>query len=364
MTNDFIEYWAAARLLLNHGNAYSPTELLQLQRSVGWTQAMPLLMWNPPWTLPLILPFGLLNHDTAQSLWFLLHSVIIFLGAQLLWRLYGATPSPSRVGWLALLTFAPIYFVLLLGQIAPLILAGLIGFLLTLRKRAWFWSGACLAVASIKPHLLYLVWLSALLWIWRERKWQIAGGFLAVFALMAGVPLLFDGQVYARYLTLMSDRTVVQPLDWATPTIGTAVNALFGSNSLWLRWLAAFGGMLWLLRYWRKNATQWNWSVDLPLILLASVATAPFSWTFDYVILLPALMQGSVWLGAVVKRQRVRGFSAIYLALCSILLFGKILVRNDFWYFWLAPAFLILYIWLREDGKAMGTQPNTVAQQL
>jgi hypothetical protein len=50
MVNDFIEYWAAAKLLLSGGNPYSTEQLLQLQRTVGWSKNEALLMWNPPGT--------------------------------------------------------------------------------------------------------------------------------------------------------------------------------------------------------------------------------------------------------------------------------------------------------------------------
>mgnify|MGYP003350440705 CR=1 FL=1 len=30
---------------------------------------------------------------------------------------------------------------------------------------------------------------------------------------------------------------------------------------------------------------------------------------------------------------------------------GKVWVRNDFWYFWLAPGFLVLYVWSRHGRK-------------
>jgi len=361
MTNDFIEYWSAVHLLLNNGNAYSPAELFRVQQSVGWSEATALLMWNPPWTLPFLLPFGLLDHDSAQFIWFVFHSVIIFLGAQLLWRIYAGTPSFSRAAWIALLSFPPVYFVLLLGQIAPLILAAVIGFLLAARQSAWFWSGACLAVASIKPHLLYLLWLVVLLWVWRERRWQVGAGFAATFAVMASAPLFLDHQIYARYLALLSDRTVVLPQDWATPTLGTAVSVLFGGHNSWLRWLPSFGGVFWLYRYWQKNADGWDWSTELPFILMVSVATAPFSWTFDYVVLLPAVMQSAVWLSAPDRRSHAHWYSALYLALCLILILGKTVVRIDFWYFWVAPAFLVLYVSFYRDRSATPSRMKAVS---
>ena len=346
MTNDFIEYWSAANLLLHHGNAYSPAELLAVQRSAGWTDPAALLMWNPPWTLSLLAPLGLLDHDTAQFVWFVVHALIIFVGAQLLWRVYAESPALSSRGWIALFAFAPIYLVLLLGQIAPLILAGVIGFLLAARRGAWFCAGAWLALAALKPHLFYLLWLASLLWVLHERKWRLAAGFSLTLALMAGAPLVFDGQIYPKYFALLADRSVIQAQEWATPTLGTAVNLLLGGQHDWLRWMPALGGVVWFAGYWSKHRSRWDWPAQLPLIILVSVASAPFAWSFDYVVLLPALMQCAA------EQSRQRGWpAAVYLALCFVTLLGKAWVRNDFWYFGLAPGFLLLYVWSRHERK-------------
>jgi hypothetical protein len=74
---DFVEYWAASRLLLTGNNPYGPQELFELQRSVGWKDSIPLLMWNPPWTLSFTVPFGLASFDVAQLLWLLFNTLII-----------------------------------------------------------------------------------------------------------------------------------------------------------------------------------------------------------------------------------------------------------------------------------------------
>jgi hypothetical protein len=360
MVNDFIAYWAAARLLLNNGNAFLPAEQLEMQRLAGWTGFTPLLMYYPPWTLSLLLPFGYLDYDTAQALWFLQNSVFVFLGALLLWRLYSNSPTPSRVGWVALLSFAPIYFALLMGQVGPLVLVGLIGFLLATRKQAWYWAGAWLALASIKPHLLSCVWIAALLWVVRERQWRLAAGFVSIFGIMAIVPTLWDRQIYQTYVSVMLDRSVVLAIDWANPTIGTAVNVFLGGNFGWLRWLPTIAGMFWLLCYWQKKSNSWDWLAEFPLLIFVSVVTTPYVWTFDYVILLPALMQAVSWCSIAVNRQRVRWVSVIYLATVSVSLLGKIIVRNDFWYFWLAPALLVIYLLLRRD-RGVGANSVSVA---
>ena len=83
-------------------------------------------MWNPPGTLFFIAPLGLLDYNTAQFLWFVIHFMIIFVCARVLWQTYGG--APRRTWWplLSALTFAPTYLMLLQGQIGGLILLGLI----------------------------------------------------------------------------------------------------------------------------------------------------------------------------------------------------------------------------------------------
>src|SRR5262245_2703567 len=86
---DFVEYWAVSRLLLTGKNPYGPQELFALQRSVGWSDSIPLLMWNPPWTLSFTLPFGLARFDVAHFLWLLSNIFIVIFCANQLWFLYG-----------------------------------------------------------------------------------------------------------------------------------------------------------------------------------------------------------------------------------------------------------------------------------
>ncbi len=56
---DFLEYWAAGRLLAFGDNPYDGDRMHALEHAAGRTEDG-ILMWNPPRTLPLVLPFGLL----------------------------------------------------------------------------------------------------------------------------------------------------------------------------------------------------------------------------------------------------------------------------------------------------------------
>ena len=355
--NDFVEYWAAARLFVSGGNPYAPAELLKVQREVGWSEPLPLLMWNPPWTLAFIWPFGLFEYDTGQFIWFLLHTLIIFVGALTLWRIYGGSAQQSRFAWLAVLTFAPGYFVLLLGQIGPLVLLGLIGFLAATKRKAWVFAGASLVLISIKPHLLHLVWLALLLWICKERQWQTLLGLAAGAAVMAGLPLYLNRDIYFAYAALFAGGGIVLPMEWATPSLGNILGQLLQVHENWILWAPPLGGAMWFLWYWRYHAHGWDWLDQLPLVLLVSVVSASFVWTFDQIILLPALVQSAVRLNSREARGQHRILVAIHLLVNAILLAGKIYVRNDLWYFWAAPTYLALYASL---SIKLNLRPTTV----
>jgi len=346
--NDFVEYWAAAKLFLAGGNPYSPTELLKVERSIGWSHADPLLMWNPPWTLPLILPLGLLDYDTAQFAWFLLHSVIIFVGAQILWQIYAGDPKKRHHQLVSVLAFVPVYFALLLGQIGAVILAGLVAFLFFVERKAWFFAGASLSLASVKPHLLYLFWIALVFWTLHEYCWRLALGAVVATLAMAVMPLWWNPATYVQYAQLLSSRDVVNPIEWATPTLGTALGLLFGNPNGPMRWLPSIIGTVWFVWYWSSRRRNWNWIAEMPLILLVSVATASFAWTFDYVVLLPAVVQCAVWIGRNTAKRQPYTVIGIYVCLSAALVLGKAIAINDFWYFWYAPMLLLLYIHLQK----------------
>ncbi len=120
-------------------------------------------MWNPPWTLAFTLPFGLLSFNLGQFAWLFSQLLFILLCTQALANLYGGGSTNCRIEWCVALSFVPTVFVLIIGQISPMVLAGISGFLVLERKGKSLAAGAMLAVVAIKPHLLYLFWLALFL---------------------------------------------------------------------------------------------------------------------------------------------------------------------------------------------------------
>ena len=349
---DFVEYWAATRLLLNGGNPYSPEELLMVQKTAGWAGESALIMWNPPWTLSLFLPFGILNFSMGQFLWLLLHVSFIFISAQTLWRIYGNSAATRWVPWLLALTFIPVGFVLIIGQVSPLLLAGLTAFLHFERKKNWFALGAATTILSIKPHLLYLFWILLILWIWQQRQWRIALGALSTGLCAALIPLLLDGRIYAEYFALYGINGITKPLDWPAPTLRNIFVLLLHLDSIWLQLAPSVLAVGWVLYYWRRHKHDWQWIEHLPLIVLVSVTTSAFAWTYDQVVFLPAIIQGASWLA----HQRLpwyKSFAALlYIAVDLAHGAMRVFVAEELGYFWLAPALLAAYlVYLREARR-------------
>ena len=307
-------------------------------------------MWNPPWTLPVILPLGILDYDAAQFIWFVLHSLIIFVGARVLWQIYAGEPKNARYGLLSVLIFPPICFALLLGQIGPVILVGIIGWLFFAQKQSWFFAGTSLSLVSIKPHVSYLLWIALIFWVLKEKLWRLALGAAVAGLLLVLMPLGWNSAIYSRYAELLRSHAVVQPTQWATPTLGTALGVLLGNPSGAIRWLPSVLGALWFVWYWLHHRVGWNWSLETPLVLLVSVATASFAWTFDHVVLIPGVVQCALWMAKenIAKQQRFIVIS-LYLGFAAVLVVGKTIAMNDFWYFWSAPMLLLLYLYARRQ---------------
>src|SRR5262249_55422255 len=86
--HDLVQYWAAGHLNAHGENPYDPDKLLPLQRGAGRNTKEAVMMWNPPWTLTFVMPFGIMDSRAAQLLWLLIGFIFIGVSADCLWRLY------------------------------------------------------------------------------------------------------------------------------------------------------------------------------------------------------------------------------------------------------------------------------------
>src|SRR4051812_19620704 len=298
--DDFVEYWAAGSLNAGGENPYDPARLIDLERRAGRDTDEAGYGWTPPWTFAVAMPIGVLQPRVAQLLWLAASLILVVVGADRLWALYGGPATQRWVAWLLALTFLPTLFVLHAGQISAVVLAGVAGLLVVERAGRLWLAGACGVLIAIKPHLVYLFWIALAAWAVRRpvpTRWRlIAGGLLAGLAATA-VPLASNPLVLDQYRDAMTHRT---PEQWKSPTIGSLLREVFGEERFDLQFAPTLIGVVWLLMFaWQSRRREWEWPDRMPMLLLVSFVTASYgAWPFDLVILLPAVIQVAAGLAA------------------------------------------------------------------
>lgn len=359
--DDFLEYWAAGRLNITGGNPYDPRQLLPLQRPIGWSMSMPVIMWNPPWTLSVLMPFGLLSYQVGRAIWLMLHLMIVLLSASFLWAYF---QGPERRRWLALLvtlTFAPVLFALRMGQISPLILLGILGFLYFQDQERWVWAGVAVALVAIKPQLLYLFWVALLVWVLARKRWSILVGLLLALAVGTLIALAANPVVIGQYV-----RSVLNspPTYWVTPTLGSLLRLVFGGDRVWLQFVPPFLGIAWFVFYWRRHRNSWDWAVQLPLLLLVCLVTTPYGWEYDQIVLMLAVIQVAVWTTYADHRPKIGLVAGSFLVVTVLALLVNMLRLNAFWFVWMAPTYLLWYLAARKHLDYDEVRPQWAGKPL
>jgi hypothetical protein len=338
--NDFTVYWSVSRINLAGGTISD--ELARVLEQGGWSRQDPTMMYTPPWALPFITLFGFFDRPVGQLIWMLFHIAALLFCANYTWQLYG---GPLKHRWVALLlvfTFGPVVSaVLFQGQISPLILTGLVGFLVFIDKPGKAWLAGMFAVlATMKPQVPYLFFIALLLWTILNKKWSVIIGFLAFFGGLNIIELMINPHILSQYIQFWQNDA---PTAWATPTIGTYIRLLFYPQGFFLVFIPPLLGAIWLVIYWIKHQSPWNWKYEMPLFLCVSVITAPYIWTYDQVVLLIPLLQAFVWL-LVDKKRWMAGFIAFIYIFIDLSYLRLHLIMDDFKFIWFAPVILLWYL--------------------
>lgn len=332
--NDFMIYWSAGRLFLFGSNPYSATAMFAIERSIGWSGPQPLVTLYPPWALPFVAVFGALPFQTAHYAWLAASLTLEAICAIALWRYFG---GEKRKQWIALVlfaTFLPTGSAEHMSQLTPLILAGLTAFLFLLRRQHYLLAGACLLTLGLKPHLLYLVILAILLWAAQTRKWS-----LAISAIFTYAGATFAAIVFNRNVLGSLHGTVHAAMDISCG-VGGVLRSILGVQHVWLQFLPTVIGTAWFARYWIRNRRGWTWEERLPLVLLVSLSTAPYSWAHDFILAIPALIA----LAVAISRTRTDWLvaSAFYFV-AQITIFSVVPPDSKAWMATASLLWLILY---------------------
>ncbi|MFO0802310.1 MAG: glycosyltransferase 87 family protein [Gemmataceae bacterium] len=358
--DDFLHYWAAGRLNATGGDPYDADQLLALQREAGRPVDKPaVMMWNPPWVLSLAMPFGLLPPRTSQLFWLLAQLAILVWSADRFWSAFGGEAKHRPWVWGGAIAFYPLMYLVFAGQSSGWLLLGLAGLLSTNRM------AMLLPFLAVKPHLFVPIWIVLLLEAIRTvRSRTMLGIGLSVGVAATVVPVLVNPEVWPQYFAAMS-----RPVDaahsplsgWRSPLIGWWVRNAVMPEAFWIQ--AVPTALLAILTpiYWWQRRTNWDWSAELPRLVLAGLVCSPYgAWPYDQIVLLVPLAAG---LAALVGHGLRIRLAAGLLAL-GIVNGIAMTIREGEHFVWVPPAIAVWYAWASSVRHAVTPQCHSVRPAL
>lgn len=351
---DFIEYWAAFKLLQKGLNPYDLTLLGQIQSEAGRHLGV-LPMLNPPYTLILLSPVLFWGFKTGFMLWSAFNLYFVFQSAMWIWRMINpGEPVPSRYVWTFFL-FYPLTLCLFWGQTSLFIVYALVGFVWSVKKRREVRAGLYLFLMTIKPHLLYLLIPVFMLWMIRKKKFKVLAGFFAASFLGVMIPILLNPGILSQWIEILRCAKPFFPSTF-TGFVRQTVWDFTAADIPWIQtsfsWIVLFLTTLWVLR--KREGINLG---ECFILLCLSLFSAPYGWTHDQALLLP--VQG-VMTALVFRRGAERHFRTMTIrlivmlqgALCLQILLALPDPINIAYFFWFPIGQLALWLWfLREQPQ-------------
>jgi len=287
--SDFVEYWTSAHLLVKHQNPYSIPAMLEIQRTAGWKEELPLIPLNPPWTLTFVAPLaGIKSYPVAWLAWFTVMASAIAVGSWMLMELYfkdlriPEVSDTTTYRCLFAFTFYPSLVCLIFGQIAPLVFLGVAGFVYFQYRSRPALAGIFLSLTLVKPQLVYLVWLSLLVWSVQFRRWKsLVYAFLSLLAI-SGIVLAIRWQVFPEYWQLARGP---YPHLYISGVLAALRRAMVRYDTFWLQFVPLVPGFAWWVWLWKRNSATWSWIERMPALITVSLLTSAWGFLFDQTLL-------------------------------------------------------------------------------
>jgi hypothetical protein len=345
---DFISYWAAGQQLAHGGNPYDFEAVQRLERAAGREdKQLLLIMRNPPVALPLVFPLGFVSPKIGLIFWLLTLLACLSVSIRVLWLLNG---RPKNRYHLFGYVFAPVLTCMMAGQFGIFLLLGVVLFLYYHQSRP-FLAGAALMLCALKPHLILPCAAVLLLWVVRQKAYQILAGLCAALLASCAFTFCFDAHAWSQYSQMMHTG---RALNEVVPTLSATLRLLIHGHAVWLQFLPQAVACCWALWYFTTRRNRWSWMDQGLLLLLVSVMCSPYSFFTDESMLLPAVLAG-------LYRTADSGRSLLPLGLIAgialIELFAGVQMVSPF-YLWTTPAWLAWYLYATAGEK---TRANNLA---
>jgi hypothetical protein len=356
--NDFFSRWVGGCALLCEGeNPYSQAVTRRIQMGMYGRPAMPtedqVAFAYPLYSLFFFFPLCLVQEYAwvqAIWLWFLL---VVLLAAIILWMRV-IEWHPHRCLWVVTLLWTMFMYhsfrALILGQFSLVVLLALVLAIGSLKQGCDGWAGFFLALATVKPQLIYLAIPWILFWAAGQRRWRLWSSFgLSMVALVAFPMILEPLWVpdFVRQVLNYPSYTVYGSLTWMIFQYGLNLGR---GVELAISVILAVGGLAVVWRYRHGTWEQMLWTLGV-LLLLTNFFT-PRIATTNYVLLIPYALwgfmciqsrwkQGGPWVVIAFEILSLAGLWILFLATIQ----GNFEQVPAYLPFPLVMALLLLFLW-------------------
>lgn len=259
--NDFYPRWRGTRAFIIEGkDPYSEEVTLEIQHGMYGRPAREdedqVAFAYPFYVSLLVLPFSLFSYPQAQALWLSALVVLTLATVVIVLRTFDWKPSPGGLVALSLwsLLFYPTARSIILGQFSILVLV-LLALALLAMHRGWdLLAGSSLALATIKPQMVFLLIPFLLVLSVGRRRYRILGGFLAAMGILLLLSSLLLPTWIPSFVTGLSQYQAYTSIYRAGRSpVGLLVACLFPSQiSSWVTLLISLALGVYLMYEWTK----------------------------------------------------------------------------------------------------------------
>jgi hypothetical protein len=344
---DFIAYWAAGQQLVHGANPYSRAAVFDLELAQAFVGRRPLIMRNPPLAFFLAWPLGFVSEQMGMVLWLLMLVGALMASVRMLWILNGR--PGDRLHLLGYL-FAPALACVMAGQLGIVLLLGVMLFLYFHRSRP-FLAGSALLLCSVKPHLFIAFGAVLLAWALSRGAYRLIAGAATAIAASCVLSFGLDLHAWPQYARMMLAAGIEREF---VPSLSLFFRLAVDRGELWLQFAPATAACVWAIWYFWTRRDRWNWMEHGMLLLLVSVATAPYAWFTDEVVVLPAMLAA---LYSVSHSRRPVWPFGFFSGIALVEVMERIPLTSGL-YLWTMPAWIAWYFFATHGRAALKAEPQ------
>jgi hypothetical protein len=194
--------------------------------------------------------------------------------------------SRDKILFILGVSLGPAVICLLCGQTAIFALLGYCLFL-SLYQTAPFWSGCSLWLCALKPHLFLPTAVVMILWSIYRRNYKFLIGIATTIAVSGAVALHYDALIFSHYRTMLSDPEMNKEF---VPSAALVLARMLPKSVRLVQYVPALIGCIWACWFFQRKRETWKWEDQGNIVLLVSLAVAPYLWISDLTIAAPAML--------------------------------------------------------------------------